>query len=215
MAHGARSQSDVGQEAPGRSTAYWGIAFVLLLLVSAGMVTVPGEQDGVAFVRDFYRENSAIIVTAQVIGLAAAVVFLGFARGLQHSDWVGAAPWVLVSGVAVAGAAVLTAVPPLVLTQVARTAEDDNVSSLARASDLTDVALFIAIAVFALAVTVAVKSTWVRSISAVVALLSGLRSALLLTGSEALEVAAPMAFIVLVLCLVWSCWRWRRPSATD
>ncbi len=215
MAHDARPQSDVGQSASGRSTASWGISFVLLLLVSAGMVTVPGEQDGVAFVRDFYRDNSAIIVTAQVVGLAAAVALLGFVRGLQHSDWVGAAPWVLVSGAAVAGGAVLTAVPPLVLSAVARSAEDGLVSSMALASDLTDVALFLAIAVFASAVTVAVKSTWVRSVSAVVALLSGLRAVLLLSRSEALEVVAPMAFIVLVLCLAWCCWRWRRPSAAE
>jgi multisubunit Na+/H+ antiporter MnhC subunit len=60
-----------------------GVAFVLLLLVSAGMVTVPGEQDGAAFVRSFYEVNSAIIVTAQVIGLAAAVAFLGFARSFS------------------------------------------------------------------------------------------------------------------------------------
>ena len=215
MAHDARPHSDVGQAASGRSTASWGIAFVLLLLVSAGMVTVPGEQDGVTFVRDFYRDNGAIVVTAQVFGLAAAAALLGFVRGLQHSDWVGAAPWVLVSGAAVAGAAVLTVVPPLLLSAVARSAEDGLVSSMALASDLTDVALFLAIAVFASAVTVAVKSTWVRSVSAVVALLSGLRAALLLARSEALEVVAPMAFIVLVLCLAWCCWRRRRPSAEE
>ena len=214
MAHDARSRSDIGQAASGRSTAAWGIGFVLLLLVSAGMVTVPGEQDGVTFVRDFYRDNGAIVVTAQVVGLAAAVVFLGFVRGLQRSDWVGAAPWVLVSGATVAGAAVLTALPPLVLSQVARSAEDGTVSSMALASDLTDVALFLAIAAFAVAVTVAVTSTWVRVVSAVVALLSGLRAVLLLARSDALEVAAPMTFIVLVLCLAWCCWRWHRPSAT-
>ena len=188
---------------------------MLLLLVSAAMVTVPGEQDGVAFVRDFYLDNSAIIVTAQVIGLAAAVVFLGFARGLQQSDWVGAGPWVLVSGAMVAGAAVLTAVPPLVLSVVARSAEDEVVSSVALASDLVDVALFAAIAVFGMAVTVATRSTWVRSVSAGVALLSMLRAALLVAGNQALEVVAPMAFIVLVLCLSWFCWRWRQPSAPE
>ncbi|QNN54007.1 hypothetical protein [Nocardioides mesophilus] len=173
------------------------------------MVSVPGEQDGVAFVRDFYQDHSGVIVTAQVIGLTAAVALLGFVRGLQHSDWVGAAPWVLVSGAAVAGTAVLTAVPPLLLSQVAGSAGDGTVRSLALASDLTDVALFVAIAVFSGAVTVAVNTTWLRAVSAVVALLSGLRAVLLLAGSAALEVAAPMAFIVLVLCLAWSCWRWR------
>ena len=215
MAHHARSRSTVGPGLSGRSTAYWGIAFVLLLLVSAGMVTVPGERDGVAFVRDFYRDNSGIIVSAQVIALVAAAVFLGFARALQQRDWVGAAPWVLVSGALVAAAAVLTAVPPLVLAAVARSAGDDLVSLVVRASDLADVALFVAIAVFATAVTVAARSTGVRSVSALVALLSGLRAALLLAGSDGLVVVAPMAFIVLVLYLSWSSWRGRQPSAPE
>jgi hypothetical protein len=215
MAHHARSRSAVGQAVPGRSTAYWGIAFVLLLLVSAGMVTVPGEQDGVTFVRHFYRDHSTIIVSAQVIGLVAAAVFLGFVRGLQQRDWVGAAPWVLVSGALVAAAAVLAAVPPLVLAAVARSAGDDLVSWVARASDLADVALFVAIAVFATAVTVAVRSTGVRAVSALVGLLSGLHAVLLLAGNDGLVVVAPMAFIVLVLYLSWSSWRRRQPSTPE
>ena len=54
----------------------WGLAFVLLLLVSAGMVTVPGESNGVAFVRAFYEDNRSVIVVSQVIGLAAAIAFV-------------------------------------------------------------------------------------------------------------------------------------------
>lgn len=52
-----------------------------------------------------------------------------------------------------------------------------------------------------------VTITWVRAVSAVVALLTGTRAVLLLAGSSALELVAPVAFIVLVLCLAWSCWR--------
>ena len=85
MAHRARSRTGPRRTAD-RSTAYWGLAFVLLLLVSAGMVTVPGEQDGVAFTRDFYRDNRSVIVVSQAIGLVAAGTFAGFARGLQRSD---------------------------------------------------------------------------------------------------------------------------------
>jgi hypothetical protein len=57
MADRVRSRNDVGQPALGPATAYWGLAFVVLLLVSAGMVTLPGERNGVAFVRDFYEDN--------------------------------------------------------------------------------------------------------------------------------------------------------------
>ena len=216
MAHRARSHTDAGRAASNRSTAYLGLGFVLLLLVSAGMVTVPGDREGVAFVRDFYRDNGGVIATAQVIGLVAAGAFLGFARGLQRGDVVvgGGGPWILASGFAVAGAAVLTAVPPLLLLVAARSWEANTVSSLAMASDLADVALFTSIAAFALAVAASVKSTWVRAVSAVVIPLSMVRAALLLAGSETLELVAPMTFIGLVLCLAWSCWRRQDPSSS-
>lgn len=207
MENRARSSPDVRQTTSDRSTAHLGLAFVLLLLVSAGMVTVPGGEDRVAFVRDFYGDHGAVVVIAQVIGLLATVALIGFARGLQRSDLVRGAPWVLVSGCAVAAASVLTAVPPLVLAAVATSSRAGTVSALATASDLADVALFTVIAAFALAVAATVTITWVRAVSAVVALLTGTRAVLLLAGSSALELVAPVAFIVLVLCLAWSCWR--------
>jgi len=51
-------------------------ALVRLLLVSAGMGTLPGEEKGVAFLRNFYQDNRTVIVIAQAIGLAAALGFL-------------------------------------------------------------------------------------------------------------------------------------------
>ena len=210
MADRARSQTGSGQPTSGRSTAYWGLAFVLLLLVSAGMVTVPGESNGVAFVRSFYEDNRSVIVVAQVIGLVAAVVFLVFARGLQQRDWVGYAPWVFVCGSGVTVAAVLAGVPPLLLCVLARSGAANTISTLATASDLVDVVLFTAIAVFAVSVTVAVESTWLRAVAVVVAVMGGVRAVVLLTGGGALEVAGPLGFIVLILCLSLSSWRSER-----
>jgi hypothetical protein len=207
---GADARTDVGRPGSGRAVAYWGVGFVLLLLLSAGMVTVPGADQGVSFVRNFYETNRAVIVIAQVIGLAAAVVFLPFARALQRQDWVGRDPWVFAGGAAVTGAAVLAGVPPLALCVVARGAASSTISSLATASDLVDVVLFIAIAAFAASVNVAVHATWVRVLSAVVVLSSGLRAVLVLTGGETLELIAPLAFILLVLCLAVVGWRPRR-----
>ena len=109
---------------------------MLLLLVSAGMATVPGEADGVSFVRDFYEANRTVVVIAQVTGLAAAAAFF-------------------------------------------------------------------------LCVAVAVSTTWFRALAAVVALVSGVRAVLVLTGGDALELLAPMAFLVLVLSLAVVSWRSR------
>ena len=198
---GGHAHSDLGQPGSGRSTALWGAAFVLLLLLSAGMATVPGGEDSVSFVRNFYEANRTVVFIAQVIGLAAAAAFLPFAAGLQRQDWVGRAPWVFGCGATVTAAAVLTAVPPLVLSAIVGEAASSTISSLATASDLVDVVLFTAITAFASSVAVAVDTTWMRALSAVVALMSAARAVLLLTGSAVLELVAPMAFIVLVLSL--------------
>jgi hypothetical protein len=209
---GPDDPSDVGQPGAGRATAYWGVAFVLLLLLSAGMVTVPGGDRGVAFVRDFYEANRTVIVLAQAIGLVAAVAFLPFARGLQRQSWVGRRPWVFVFGAAVSVAAVLAAVPPLLLCVVASTAGSGTLDALATASDRVDVVLFATISAFAVAVAVAVDTTWVRALSAIVALTTAVRGLFSLTGQEPLELVAPMAFIVLVVSLAITSWRSERSA---
>jgi hypothetical protein len=209
---GPDDPSDVGQPGAGRATAYWGVAFVLLLLLSAGMVTVPGGDRGVAFVRDFYEANRIVIVLAQAIGLMAAAAFLPFARGLQRQSWVGRRPWVFVFGAAVSVAAVLAAVPPLLLCVVASTAGSGTLDALATASDRVDVVLFATISAFAVAVAVAVDTTWVRALSAIVALTTAVRGLFSLTGQEPLELVAPMAFIVLVVSLAITSWRSQRSA---
>ena len=209
---GPDDPSDVGQPGAGRATAYWGVAFVLLLLLSAGMVTVPGADRGVSFVRDFYEANRTVIVLAQAIGLVAAVAFLPFARGLQRQSWVARRPWVFAFGAAVSVAAVLAAVPPLLLCVAASTAGSGMLDALATASDRVDVVLFATISAFAVAVAVAVDTTWVRALSAIVALTTAVRGLFSLTGQEPLELVAPMAFIVLVVSLAIASWRSQRSA---
>jgi hypothetical protein len=209
---GPDDPSDFGQPGAGRATAYWGVAFVLLLLLSAGMVTVPGADRGASFVRDFYEANRTVIVLAQAIGLMAAVAFLPFARGLQRQSWVGRRPWVFVFGAAVSVAAVLAAVPPLLLCVVASTAGSGTLDALATASDRVDVVLFATISAFAVAVAVAVDTTWVRALSAIVALTTAVRGLFSLTGQEPLELVAPMAFLVLVVSLAITSWRSERSA---
>ena len=190
------------------------MAFVVLLLVSAGMATVPGGDDPVAFVRRFYEAHRAVVVTAQVVGLAAAVTFIPFADGLQRQDWVGRTPLVRRCGLAVAAAGVLAGVPPLVLCAVAGSAGSDVVSTLATASDLVDVVLVTAIAAFAAAVAASVERTWLRVLAVAVALTCAVRAVLVLVGGEALALAEPLAFLVLVLALAVECWRRATPRGT-
>jgi hypothetical protein len=201
MSRGYSMDHDVAASRVERRTGWWGLGFVLLLLVSAGMASVPGGQDATSVVRAFYVDNSSVIVVAQIVGLAAALWFVPFAlllRGSSSKAERGAPEW---AGLAVAAAAVVTAVPVLWLSVVADTASDDLVHGLAVASDLADVLLFAAIGVFGAALSRASASTWFTVLAALVALLALGRAVLIILGSSALELTAPMAFVVLVLVL--------------
>lgn len=171
---------------------------MVLLLVSAGMVSVPGRADSVAEVRDFYSRHVAVIVVAQLIGLVAAVVLIVFARRLGED---GARSSVSVTGVAVGAAAVVTAAPVLWLCVVADSASARSVDRLATASDLVDVLLFAAIAVFSVVLARWAAATWLRVVSLLVAITAGVRAVALLAGSGSLEVVAPVAFVVFVALL--------------
>ena len=182
-----------------RTAGWWGLGFVVLLLLSAGMVTVPGRGATVQAARGFYRDHLGIIVVAQVIGLLAAVAFVLFALGLQRQDW--GRPLLRYAGVAVAAASVVTAVPVLWLCMAASTVTPPMLTGLLIASDIADAVLFLAIAGFATAIAIAARPQWAKALALAVALLSIVRAVLLVTGSELLEVAAPVAFLVLVLVL--------------
>ena len=193
---------DLTAQRTGRGATAWGFTFVALLLVSAGMASVPGGDDSVAKVRDFYTAHAGVIVTAQVVGLVAAAVFVLFARSVATSPQIpDGAPWVRRCGYAVAAAAVVTVVPVLWLCAVAGDGSATMVHRLAQASDLVDVVLFAAIAAFAASVAMVTELTWLRWLAWVVGALALVRAVLLAGGSGALDLVAPLAFIALVLAL--------------
>jgi len=171
----------------------------VLLLVSAAMATVPGRDDAVSTVRSFYVHHAGVVVAAQILGLVAAAAFAPFALGLagaaRRRDPVAA------SGLGIVAAAVVTAIPVLILCVVAGHASARVLHALALASDLVDVLLFAAIAVFAGVVAAHAATTVLRVLAGVVAVLAAAQAVLLLAGSGLLEVVAPVTFVVLVLVL--------------
>ena len=175
------------------------MGFVALLLISAGMVTTPGRGAAESAARALYRDHRGVIVTAQVIGLLAAAAFAAFALTLQRPST--RQPWLTSTGLAVAGAAGLTAVPVLWLTAIAASAHANQVRSLLLASDLADVLLFSTISAFAVVVALSARARWLQGCAITVAVLAAARAVLLLTGSSLLEVVAPLAFVVLVVVL--------------
>src|SRR3954462_5748268 len=153
-----------------RAPAAWGFTFVVLLLVSAGMASVPGGDDPVLKARHFYTDHPGLVVVAQGIGLVAAVVFVLFARALREAWSTSArASWVGWSGYAFAAAAVVTVVPVLWLCGVAGGASATVVHRLTQASDWADVLLFAAIAVFVSVVALVAPQVWLRWVAWAVA----------------------------------------------
>jgi hypothetical protein len=74
-----------------------GLVFVLLLLLGAGMASVPGADDTTAAVRSFYEAHTGVVVAAQVVELLATVPLVVFVLGLARSTLVarrcGSASW--------------------------------------------------------------------------------------------------------------------------
>jgi hypothetical protein len=170
----------------------------VLLLVGAGMASVPGGGDSTGTVRDFYARHTGVVVVAQVVGLLAALAFVPFALGLRGAGVRRPSGPLDAAALAVATAAVLTVVPVLWLCAVADTGSDAMVHRLAVASDLVDVLLFTTIALWAAALLGHTTPPWVRGLAGVVGLLALARAVLLLAGSSVLELVSPMAFIGLV-----------------
>jgi hypothetical protein len=185
----------------GRAAGGWGWAFTVLLLLSAGMASVPGGADAVSTVRGFYAANAGVIIAAQVISLLASATFVLFTltlrqRGSERRTGLGRLE---AAGLAVAAASVLTVVPPIWMTVVADSASSSGVHRLAVASDLVDVVLFLTIGAFCGVLAAAASATWFKGLSAFVAVLSVARAVESLLGAQLLELAAPLAFVGLVV----------------
>src|SRR3954451_24212419 len=82
-----RKGRSLGDSHPRRAGG-WGLAFVVLLLLGAGMANVPGRKDSVAQVRHFYEEHTGVVLLSQVVELIAALPLVLFILGLAASTLV-------------------------------------------------------------------------------------------------------------------------------
>jgi hypothetical protein len=182
-----------------RAVGLWGWAFVALLLLSAGMATVPGGGDANAAVRDFYARNAAVVLVAQGLSLLASIAFAVFVLKLRRAGLrVERRGPPELAGLAVAAAGALTSVPVVWLAVAADRASDGLVHALAVASDLVDVLLFATIAIWSAALVAAAEWWWFTVLAGAVGLLALARAVLLVLGSDLLELVAPWAFLVFV-----------------
>jgi hypothetical protein len=174
--------------------------FVVLLLIGAGMASVPGGDDSVLQVRRFYEEHTNVILLSQGVEFIATLPLVLFLMGLATSSLVRARGDAMMTGCAMVLASVLTLVPPLLLALLHDGGSDAEVHALAVLSDLTDVLLFATIAGFAAACGWAGQGpAWLRWLALSVGVAAVARAVEILVGGGLLEVLAPLGFIVLIV----------------
>jgi len=184
----------MGAARSSRRGGWWGVAFVVTLAVSAGMVSLPTSAQSGAQIAGFYRAHAAVILVQQVLGVLSVVFFLLFAGALGA----GRRRWLLVGTVLVAITELATNVVPVVLASSNPT--PDGAYALTVAEDLADAALFASVAVFSVAATID-QVAWVQVTGLVVAALSVIRAAASPFAISALDLLAPLAFLALILIL--------------
>ncbi len=178
-----------------RAAGGWGIVFVVLLLVSVAMVSVPTAAESGDRIAAFYRAHASLIVAQQIAGALALAAFLAFALSLPANRWLRIAVWTF------AATELVTNLVPLAIVAVNPTA--GTAHSLTFLEDLADTALFVSVALFVSAATLG-EPTWLRIAGYVVALASVLRAVGGPLGLTALDQVAPLAFVAFVL--VFSIW---------
>jgi hypothetical protein len=188
-----------------RRDGWWGIAFLILLLLQASMVSVPTAEDPAAHVKAFYAEHGTVIVIAQAIGALALIPFLLFARAVDRrartSDGVERS-WIMTAAVLVVVAEIVTnAVPVLIV--VMNDASSATVHTLTKVEDVADAFLFAGLSVFVLAVA-RDRPRWITGVGWASAALMLVHAALSLIGVSALQAIAPLSFVVFLLVLsIW------------
>ena len=81
----------------GRAGGAWGIAFVVLVLVSAAMASLPTAGDSEATIAAFYRDHATIVVLQQVIGVLALLPLVAFGLSIAPNRWLRPALFLLVA----------------------------------------------------------------------------------------------------------------------
>ena len=136
-----------------RRDGWWGIGFLILLLLQASMVSVPTAEDSAEHVQTFYAAHGSVIVVAQAIGALALFPLVMFARALDRraraSDGAGRSR-IMPAAVFVVVAEIVTNAVPVVIVMSSATAAAAH--TLTKVEDVADAILFVALAAFVVAV---------------------------------------------------------------
>jgi hypothetical protein len=177
-----------------RRGGWWGIALVVALFLAGAMVSLPSARRTGRAIAAFYEAHTGVILVQQFLGVVTVALFVAFALELgarRHR-------WLLVGTALLAISELVTNIVPVTLALT--NPGPDGAHAWTVIEDLADEALFISIAVFSVAATVE-EVGWVRLAGLMAAAISLLRVVLTPFDVAALDAAAPIAFLILILIL--------------
>jgi hypothetical protein len=202
----ARAAEDEPGRRPDRLGAMLALGFIVLLLSTELVLTLPDETDSATLVATFYATHRAIIVVLQTLGFVAAGLLGGYAWRLRSVDRVVAG-----TGLATAVCAVVPGLVTLVIAVVADSAESASAGRWNRLEPRADDVLFVGILLFGLAVLLRLgrRLPLLGVLAGVVALSCLARLILEAMGRRrgALESVGPLSFVVLVATMAVLSWR--------
>jgi len=184
-----------------RRMGWAGIAFIVLLMTSGLMVTLPTRAMDGAQIATFYAAHRELILLQQGLGALALVPFLAFAVALARqprSQPQVIRDWLIGAAVLVAATELITNILPIALAITTQAGEMAHAFTVAE--DVADGLLFSAIAVFAVAASLR-EVWWVRPLGIIIAGLTLSRALSGLVGLSLLDAVAPIAFIAFVVLL--------------
>jgi len=198
----AKAVNDRVSDVLRRRDGWWGIGFLVLLTLQASMVSVPTAEDPAGHIQAFYLAHGTVIVIAQAIGALALIPFVMFARALDRrarTSPEGARSRIMSATVLIVIVQLVTNVVPILIVTM-NDAAAETARSWTRVEDVADAILFACLAFFAVAATRA-KPRWIIAVGWVSAALMLVHAAVSPFGESALQVVAPLSFVVLVLVL--------------
>jgi hypothetical protein len=163
---------------------------VVLLLVSAAMVSLPTAAQSGDRIAAFYAAHGQVIVMQQIVGVVALAALVLFALSLRPNRWLRPALWALVA------IELATNIVPLVIVVAA--GSPDTAHTWTFVEDVADALFSIAIALFVAAATLA-EPLWVRILGYAVAALNVLRGVGEPFGFTTLDAIAPVAFVAFIV----------------
>ena len=182
---------------PDRLAAGLAFAFIVLLLATELVLTLPDEADSPAIVARFYTEHRAFIIALQLLGILDALLLGGYAWRLRSVD-----RSVARAGLLMALCALAPTMITLVLAIVADPAHPQTAARWNMLEPRGDDILFVGIVVFAstIAVRLGRNNPALSVLALIVAVACLLRLILEAAGKSrgALEAVGPLLFVVLI-----------------